>query len=576
MQPHILIVDDEESIRYTFESFLAEEGYTVFSAADCDQGVALLREKDIDLVFADIILPGRSGIDLLKAATEIAPGVPVVMITGAPSVDSATESLRIGAFDYIVKPIRQDALLRAVNVALKHKAVKEESEQCRLNFEAIFRSVNDGLITVDETMAIVEINDAAESICQFRREAMVGKPLTEFADRCDGNCIGALSDALKTRQPVKLHFVECRLAGGQQQVVSVTASPLLGVKGQFTGAVMVVRDETLVVSLERRLQERQKIDSIVGRSQDIEKVRALIRDLADVQTTVLISGDSGTGKELVVDALHYSGERCGGPLVKVNCAALSENLLESELFGHAAGAFTGAVKDKIGRFQRADGGTIFLDEIGEISQRMQLRLLRVIENMEFERVGESTPIRVDVRLVAATNRDLSKRVADGEFREDLYYRLKVVQIQVPSLQKRRDDIPLLVEHFRRNFNTKFGKKIKGISSEIEQMFLNYPWPGNVRELENLLEHTFVRCRQSVITAENLPPDFRQYFESHPRSADLSPAAEAKAIRRALEQAGGNKTEAARLLGMSRRTIYRKLEKLGIEKGESLYPRVKGP
>jgi PAS domain S-box-containing protein len=564
MQPHILVVDDEESIRYTFQAFLSEEGYTVSSAADCEEGIALLREKDIDLVFADIILPDRSGIDLLKAAREIVPNVPVIMITGAPSLDTATESLRIGAFDYIVKPIRQDFLMRSVSIALKHKAVKDENEQCRLNFEAIFRSVNEGIITVDQNMEVVEINAAAEIICEFEREATLGKPLQELADRCEGNCLGALNETMKTRQPVKLRFVECRSAGGQQKVVSVTASPLLDTKKRFSGAVMVVRDETRLVSLERRLQERQKIDNIVGRNAGIEKVRAMIRDLADIQTTVLVTGDSGTGKELVVDALHYSGERRDGPLVKVNCAALSENLLESELFGHVAGAFTGAVKNKIGRFQRADGGTILLDEIGEISQRMQLRLLRVIESVEFERVGESTPIKVDVRLVAATNSDLQKRVADGEFREDLYYRLKVVQIHVPSLHERRDDIPLLVEHFRRNFNQKFGREIKGISSEVEQMFLSYPWPGNVRELENMLEHAFVRCRQSVITAENLPSDFRRYCESHALPADISPEDEAAAIRRALKQAGGNKTEAARLLSMSRRTIYRKLEKLGID------------
>ena len=522
MQPHILVVDDEESIRYTFEAFLSGEGYTVSSAADYDEGIALLREKDIDLVFADIILPDRSGIDLLKAARKIVPSVPVIMITGAPSLDTATESLRIGAFDYIVKPIRQDFLMRSVNIALKHKAVKVESELCRLNFEAIFRSVNDGIITVDENMEVVEINAAAESICEFQREATVGKPLQNLTDHCEGNCLGALDETMRTRQPVELRFVECHAASGQQKIVSVTASPLLDVKDRFSGAVMVVRDETRLVSLERRLQERQKIDNIVGRSEGIEKVRAMIRDLADVQTTVLVTGDSGTGKELVVDALHYSGERRDGPLVKVNCAALSENLLESELFGHVAGAFTGAVKNKTGRFQRADGGTIFLDEIGEISQRMQLRLLRVIENMEFERVGESTPIKVDVRLVAATNRDLQERVAGGEFREDLYYRLKVVQIHVPSLQERRNDIPLLVEHFRRNFNRKFDREIKGISSEVEQMFLDYPWPGNVRELENLLEHAFVRCRQNVITAENLPSDFRRYCESHALPADISP------------------------------------------------------
>ena len=177
MKPHILIVDDEESIRFTFKAFLSEEGYTVSSAADCDEGIAALQEKDIDLVFADIILPGKTGIDLLKAAMEIAPGVPVIMITGAPSVDTATESLRIGAFDYIVKPIRQESLMRSVNIAFKHKAVKDESEQCRLNFEAIFRSVNDGIITVDENMEVVEINDATEKICEFQRDAVVGKPL---------------------------------------------------------------------------------------------------------------------------------------------------------------------------------------------------------------------------------------------------------------------------------------------------------------------------------------------------------------------------------------------------------------
>ena len=564
MPPHILVVDDEESIRYTFKHFLSDEGYTVSGAADCDEAIALLREKDVDLVFADIILPGRSGIDLLKEAKEILPDVLVVMITGAPSVDTAAESLRIGAFDYIVKPIRQDTLLRTVNIALKHKVLKDEREQCRFNFEAIFRSVNDGIIMVDGDMAVVEINDAALQICEFHRDALIGKPLRELADRCDGNCVGALGETLKTRKPVKLRFVECRSTQGKQQVVSVTASPLLGVKGRSTGAVMVVRDETRLVSLERRLQERQRIDSIVGRSEASEKVRAMIRDLADVRTTVLISGESGTGKELVVNALHHCGPRRQGPLVKVNCAALSENLLENELFGHVAGAFTGAVKESVGRFQRADGGTIFLDEIGEISQRMQLRLLRVIESMEFERVGDSTPIKVDVRVVAATNRDLEERVASGEFREDLYYRLNVVEIPVPPLRERRDDIVLLAEHFRRNFNRKFGKDIKGISSEVERMFLHYPWRGNVREMENTLEHPFVRCRQRVITAENLPPDYLEYFESHALSNDLNPEDEARAIRKALQQAGGNKAEAARLLGMSRRTIYRKLERLGIE------------
>ena len=566
MEAHILIVDDEESMRYTFESFLSDEGHRVTTAASCSEGLALLKEEDIDLVFADIVLPDENGIDFLKVVKEIRPDVPVTMITGAPSIDSAAESLRLGAFDYIIKPITQEILLRAVSIALKHKDLVEEKEQCRLNFEAIFRSVNDGIITVDANMSVVEINDAVEKICDFQRDAVMGKPLDERPDGCAGNCLNALRETIENRQPVEQRFVECHTDRGRRQVVSVTATPLIGPREQFLGAVMVVRDETRLTNLERRLSERQTIDNIVGRSVGIEKVRSLIRDLADVQTTVLIIGESGTGKELVVDALHYCGERREGPLVKVNCTALSESLLESELFGHVAGAFTGAVKDKVGRFQRADGGTIFLDEIGDISPRMQLRLLRVIETMMFEKVGDSAPVKTDVRIVAATNSDLRGRVATGEFREDLYYRLKVVQIDIPPLRQRRDDIPLLVEHFRRKFNAKLGREIKGISSDVEQMFLNYPWAGNVRELENLMEHAFIRCRQNVIAAHDLPGDFCSYFENHPISSILTEEEEAETILRALEETGGNKSEAARLLGMSRRTIYRKIEKHGISVG----------
>jgi two-component system, NtrC family, response regulator HydG len=566
MEPHILIVDDEKSMRYTFESFLSDEGYRVTAASSCKEGIALLKEEDIDLVFADIFLPNENGNDFLKVAKEIRPDILVTMITGAPSIDSAAESLRLGAFDYIIKPITQEILLRAVSMALKHNTLSKEKEQCRLNFEAIFRSVNDGIITVDENMSVVEINEAVEKICDFQRGAVIGKPLDELPDHCEGNCLHALRETVENRQPVELRFVECHTDRGRRQIVSVTATPLIGSREHFSGAVMVVRDETRLTNLERRLSERQTIDNIVGRSVGIEKVRSLIRDLADVQTTVLIIGESGTGKELVVDALHYCGERRDGPLVKVNCTALSESLLESELFGHVAGAFTGAMKDKAGRFQRADGGTIFLDEIGDISPRMQLRLLRVIETMMFEKVGDSTPVKTDVRIVAATNSDLHERVATGEFREDLYYRLKVVQVDIPPLRHRRDDIPLLVEHFRRKFNTKLGREIKGISSDIEQMFLSYPWAGNVRELENLMEHAFIRCRRKVITAHDLPRDFCSHFETHPISTILNEEEEADALLRTLEQTGGNKSEAARLLGMSRRNIYRKIEKHGISVG----------
>ncbi|MEJ2136305.1 MAG: sigma 54-interacting transcriptional regulator, partial [Desulfofustis sp.] len=279
-------------------------------------------------------------------------------------------------------------------------------------------------------------------------------------------------------------------------------------------------------------------------------------------TTVLITGESGTGKELVLEALYRKGERRNKPLVKVNCGALSENLLESELFGHVRGAFTGAFRDKVGRFQRADGGTLFLDEIGDVSARMQLRLLRVLETMEFERVGDSSPIKVDVRIVTATNQNLQNKVANGEFRQDLYYRLKVVEIHLPPLRERKDDIPLLINHFLGQFNTKFNKNIKGISSDTWKAFLHYPWPGNVRELENALEHAFIRCQQEVIKLDHLPHELQAEHDELPVRQNLSEEQEALALQRALQSARWNKSKAADLLGISRRTIYRKMEKFG--------------
>ncbi len=257
------------------------------------------------------------------------------------------------------------------------------------------------------------------------------------------------------------------------------------------------------------------------------------------------------------------GGRKDKPLVKVNCSTLSENLLESELFGHVKGAFTGAVSDRIGRFQKADGGTIFLDEIGDISPRMQSSLLRVLQEKEFERVGDSKPLRVDVRVIAATNKDLEEKVKRGEFREDLYYRLKVVELSLPPLRDRKEDIPLLVEHYLKQFNAKFHKQIDAVSAEVEKIFMNYPWPGNVRELKHALEHAFILCRADTITAELLPSHLTASREAGDASRGATGNVDAQAILRALEKTAWNKAKAARLLGMDRKTLYRNIEKYHI-------------
>jgi PAS domain S-box-containing protein len=555
MKAKILVVDDEESIRFTFNIFLSEDGYEVSTAASYDEAMALIEKTEYDLIFADIVMDRKTGVDLLKAARQLRPATPVVMITGAPSIETATESLRIGALDYVIKPIRQDTLLRVTTVALKHRAIAEEKESCRLNFEAIFRSVKDGIITVDETMSITEINQAATRICGVQRADVLDKPIPVLADRCDGRCVVAMQEVLEKKKPLEVRFIECHFAGNPRQVISLTASPLLGPGDEFTGAVMVVRDETRLHELERSLEERREFDHIVGKSQGIRKVKTLIRELADVQTTV---------QELVVEALHRIGERRDNPLVKVNCAALSETLLESELFGHVRGAFTGAIRDKMGRFERAHGGIIFLDEIGDFSPRMQSRLLRVLESGEFERVGESQPVQVSVRVVAAINQDLKQKVADGEFREDLYYRLKVVEIHLPPLRERRNDIPLLLEHFLKKFNRTFARNIGGFSTDAFNVLMLHTWPGNVRELENTVEHAFVRCRQGAITVDHLPPEFEKLAQQlNPAEGPAGAQREARRIRQALANTAWNKSRAAELLGMSRRTIYRKIALYGI-------------
>jgi len=296
-----------------------------------------------------------------------------------------------------------------------------------------------------------------------------------------------------------------------------------------------------------------------------------------VESTVLITGESGTGKELVAEALHFGGARSKGPLIKVNCSALSESLLESEIFGHTRGAFTGAIRDKIGRFEAAENGTIFLDEIGDISPRIQLNLLRVMERKEFERVGDSRTRKANVRVLAATNVDLLEKIRQGLFREDLYYRLKVMVIHLPPLRQRTEDIPLLTAHFISHFQASFGKNITKCSDEVMRLFMTYPWPGNVRELKHSLEHACILCPGGEITTAHLPADLLTSLPAgllRPLSPRPGPAASAPArpgsrglspddITQALAQAGNNRAKAARLLGIDRRTLYRNMDRHGL-------------
>ncbi len=559
---NILVIDDEESIRYTFESFISEEGHQVFTARNYAEGIAQLADRRFDLIFSDIILEGRTGIDILRAVGERNLTSPVVMVTGYPTVETAAEAVRLGAFDYLPKPVEQEALLRITRLALGHRKALEEKENYRTHLEAIFGSVDEGILTVDQELRVIAMNGAAEKFCGLTR-AEIGRKLPASTICCKEKILAALQGTIETRGPAKVDRFECRHAAQTPKILALATYPLIDQRGLIQGAVLVVRDETRLAALEKNFEERSGFHNLVGKSGKLQKIYSLIESLANVDSTILITGESGTGKELVAEALHYMGARSHKPLVKVNCSALPENLLESELFGHVRGAFTGAVSDRIGRFQRADGGAIFLDEIGDISPRMQSSLLRVLQEKEFERVGESRPLKVDLRIIAATNKNLQEKVSRGEFREDLYYRLKVVEIPLPPLRERKEDIPLLSEHFLKQFSEKFHKEIRTISEEVERIFMNYSWPGNVRELQHALEHASILCKQDTVTADLLPSQVAFPGETGAALKVAGKGIDEKSIRVALEKTGGNKAKAARVLGVDRKTLYRNMERYQI-------------
>jgi len=556
----ILVIDDEESLRFTFQAFLEDAGFSVETAESFERAEECLSDRVYDLIFLDIMLGRRSGIDLLRQIHERHVSTPVVMITGAPEVDTAADAVRYGAYDYIPKPIFQKTLLRVTEMALRHKALLDQRERYRSHLDAIFRSAREGLLLVDSDLTVLECNASAHRLlCLDECDQTV--PLHDLSGECGKTLQSLVSQVLASGQTAELPRFECNVSGHPVKILKVSAAPWSFADGDIRGAVLIVYDETRLDTLERNLKKRQSFEHIVGESLPIQEVFSLVENLAEVDTTVLITGESGTGKELVAEALHFQSPRKGGRLVKVNCAALPENLLESELFGHMKGSFTGALKDKVGKFQLADGGTIFLDEIGDISPATQVRLLRVLQNKEIEKVGGAQPFKVDVRIIAATNQNLQQKVKDGEFREDLYYRLHVVEVAMPSLRQRRADIPLLVEHFVGYYNQRFNRQIVGVTDDAMRLLTRYPWPGNVRELQHAMERGFVVSKGDRIGSEALPPELQESAgEDCVDESCLGP----EPIIEALKAAGWNKSRAARRLEISRRTIYRKIEEFGIE------------
>ncbi|EHJ46033.1 PAS modulated sigma54 specific transcriptional regulator, Fis family [Solidesulfovibrio carbinoliphilus subsp. oakridgensis] len=461
-------------------------------------------------------------------------------------------------------PMVQDVTER-VRAEQEMRELLAEKEGLRLNLEAIFRAIPDAIVVVDTKMRVVKTNRALTDVC-FVGDILTGPGGQQVVSgACRRGCFSALRETLATQRPVIEYRVECK---GQNpgRVVVINSMPLSGESGQFVGAVLIIRDITRLADLEKRLTDLHGHRGIIGKSKLMRDVYTVLDQLGEVDTTVLITGESGTGKELVAEAIHYGGVRAKKPLVKVNCSALSDELLGSELFGHVRGAFTGAIRDKVGRFEAAQGGTIFLDEIGDVSPRLQLGLLRVLESKEFERVGEAKTRKADVRVIAATNVDLPARIRAGLFRADLYYRLKVVEVRLPPLRDRAEDIPLLSEHFMRQFAANFGKAITRLSEEVMGILMDYPWPGNVRELKYAMEHGCVLCPGGEIRAGHLPRELSVPSCLPPPAEALRPSRgglSRETILSALREARDNRSLAARRLGIDRKTLYRNMARLGI-------------
>jgi PAS domain S-box-containing protein len=429
----------------------------------------------------------------------------------------------------------------------------------------ILESVADGVFTVDTDWRITSFNAAAEKITGVRREDALGQPCCDVfrASICESEC--ALRETQKTGWPIVNKAVYVLRADGHRVPISISTSLLKDGAGRIVGGVETFRDLSLVEELRRKLEQRQSLADIIGRSAVMRTLFELLPAVAASDSTVVIQGASGTGKELVANAIHNLSPRHDGPFVAINCGALPDTLLESELFGHVAGAFTDARRDRPGRFAIANGGTIFLDEIGDVSPAMQMRLLRVLQEREYEPLGSTKPIATDVRVITATNKDLPELVMAGEFREDLYYRINVMTIDLPPLRDRMEDVPLLVDHFVAAFGRLQSKDVAGVSEEVLEILMSYDFPGNVRELENIIEHAFILCSRGLIERHHLP---RKLLETVHPSMVQAPGStlqsiEAFHIADALRRHGGNVRAAAEELGIHRSTMFRKIKALGI-------------
>jgi len=430
--------------------------------------------------------------------------------------------------------------------------------------DIILDSITDGVFTVDRDWRITSFNKAAEEITGTTREEAIGQRCSDVfrASVCESGCV--LRETMNTGKPVMCRSLYIVNADGEKVTLSVSTALLRNNSGAVIGGVETFRDLRTVETLRKSLTRQYSFSDIISKNADMQRLFSILPQIARSDSTVLIQGESGVGKELVARVLHELSPRSRKKMVAVNCSALPDTLLESELFGHKAGAFTDARKDRKGRFAQAKGGTLFLDEIGDITPALQAKLLRVLQEKEYEPLGASESVKADVRIIAATNRDLAAMVKEGTFRQDLFYRINVIKLTIPPLRKRKEDIPLLVKHFIEKFNRLQGKEILDVSPDVMKALMQHDYPGNVRELENIIEHAFVLCNDVILRLEHLPSELQP---STSTSASIPKnnlqQLEADFLLAALEKNGWNREKTAAELGMHKSTLFRKIKKLNL-------------
>jgi len=429
----------------------------------------------------------------------------------------------------------------------------------------ILDSITDGVFTVDKQWRITSFNKAARDITGIEREEAIGQRCSDVfrANICESGCV--LRQTMDSGEPVICKTIYIVNSEGEKVPVSISTALLRDESGKIIGGVESFRDLSTVEELRKKLMEQYSFADIISKNSQMQKIFNILPQIAESDSTVLIEGESGTGKELFARVIHQLSKRKNKKMIALNCSALPDTLLESELFGYKAGAFTDAKKDKKGRFALAEGSSLFLDEIGDISPALQVKLLRVLQEKEYEPLGATESVKANVRIVAASNKNLAELVRNGQFRQDLYYRINVIKILIPPLRERKEDIPLLVKHFISKYNHFQNKNIADVSPHVYRLLMQHDFPGNIRELENIIEHAFVLCRGNIIQVDHLPAELQPQglpLPSASPNSDLQ-TLEAQYLLNLLEKNNWSRTKTAKELGIHKTTLFRKIKKLGI-------------